>query len=195
MRKVILLLLPVLFFSATWAQDHSMGLRLGDPIALTYKRQLRTNRAVEFLLGTASREWRKDYHRKSFYEYSKYDGYNYINHRLDNPVYLQARYLLHYDIPVEGMEGKLQWYWGPGGMLKFGKIEYRYRERPPDNGARTDVRNTIDFGPEIIGGVEYTFEDTPLNVFGELSVLLEVADRPLTLQLFGAVGARFLLRN
>src|SRR5690606_13482641 len=195
MRKIILLLLPVFVCTITWAQDHSMGLRLCAPIALTYKRQIRTNRAVEFLLGTASREWRRDYHRKSFYEYSKYDGYNYISHRLDNPVYLQARYLLHYDIPVEGMEGKLQRYWGPGGMLKFGKIEYRYRQRPPDNGPRTDVRNTIDFGPEIIGCVEYICGDTPLNAFGELSVLFEVADRPLTLQLFGAVGARFLLRN
>ncbi|HLT81618.1 MAG TPA: hypothetical protein VKZ86_11335 [Cyclobacteriaceae bacterium] len=195
MRKIIVLLLAVLVCSTAWSQDHSLGLRLGDPIGATYKRQVGNNRAVEFILGTAPKEWRRDYHRKSFYEYSKYDGFNYISHRLDNPVYLQARYLLHYDIPVEGMEGNLQWYWGAGGMLKFGKIEYHYRERPPNNGTRRDVRNTIDFGPEGIGGVEYTFEDTPLNVFGEVSLLLEIADRPLTFQVFGAVGARFLLQN
>lgn len=195
MKRIVLLLLPVLICTTAWSQNHSLGLRLGDPIGLTYKRQVGNNRAVEFILGTASPEWRKDYHRKSFYEYSKYDGFNYVSHRLDNPVYLQARYLLHYDIPVENMEGRLQWYWGAGGMLKFGKIEYRYRDSPPDNGVRTDVRNTVDFGPEGIGGVEYTFEDTPLNVFGEVSLLIEVADRPLTVQAFGAVGARLFLKN
>lgn len=195
MKKIILLFLSFLVCTAAWSQHHSMGMRLGDPIGLTYKRQLRTDRAVEFILATASPEWRKDYHRKSFYEYAKYEGYTYVSHRLDNPVYLQARYLLHYDIPAEGMDGTLQWYWGAGGMLKFGKITYRYRQGPPDTGVRTDVRNTVDFGPEGIGGVEYTFEDTPLNVFGEVSLLIEVADRPLTVQAFGAVGARFLLKN
>jgi len=176
-----------------WAQKQSLGLRMGDPIGLTYKRYTHTNKAIEFILGTAPPSWRRNYYENSFYEYSKYDGFTYRSHKLQNPVYLQARYLLHYHIPVEGMEGKLEWYWGLGGMLKFGKIEYRYHEGPPGNNPRMDTRNTLDFGPDGIGGVEYTFEDIPLNVFGEVSLLLEIADRPLTLQLFGAVGARFIL--
>lgn len=195
MRKslVFFSILSMAASSATWAQEQSLGLRVGDPIGLTYKRQVRTDRAIELILGTAPPSWRRNYYENSFYEYSRYDGFTYRSHKLRNPVYLQARYLLYYTIPVEGMEGQLQWYWGVGGMLKFGKVEYRYHEGPPGNTQTTDVRNTIDFGPDGIGGVEYTFEDIPLNVFGELSLLLEIADRPLTLQMFGAVGARFIL--
>lgn len=193
MKKIIFLALVFMTGSfVTLAQKQSLGLRMGDPIGLTYKRYTHTNKAIEFILGTAAPGWRKNYYENSFHEYSKYDGFIYRSHKLRNPVYLQARYLLHYHIPVEGMEGKLEWYWGLGGMLKFGKIEYWYQEGPPGNNPRTDVRNTLDFGPDGIGGVEYTFEDIPLNVFGEVSLLLEIADRPLTVQAFGAVGARFL---
>src|SRR5690606_26981676 len=195
MKKIVFLFLAFMAGSAvTWAQKQSLGLRMGDPIGLTYKKYTHTNKAIEFILGTAPPGWRSDYYQNSFYEYSKYDGFTYRSHKLRNPVYLQARYLLHYDIPVEGMEGKLEWYWGLGGMLKFGKIEYRYHDGPPGNNPGTDTRNTLDFGPDGIGGVEYTFEDIPLNVFGEVSLLLEIADRPLTLQMFGAVGARFILK-
>lgn len=193
MKKIIVLAWVVMAGpSVVWAQKQSVGLRVGDPIGVTYKRYTHTNKSVELIFGTAPTSWRRNYHKNSFYEYSKYDGFTYRSHKLDNPVYLQARYLLHYDIPVEGMEGQLQWYWGLGGMLKFGKVEYRYHEGPPANNPRTDVRNTLDFGPDGIAGVEYTFEDIALNVFGEVSLLLEIADRPLTFQVFGAVGARFI---
>jgi hypothetical protein len=174
------------------AQRQSVGLRVGDPAGFTYKRYTHSNKAIEFILGTASPNWRRNYYKNSFYDYTRYDGYTYRSHRLHNPVYLQARYLLQYGIKVEGMEGVLQWYWGLGAMLKFGKIEYRYQGGPPGNNAASDVRNTLDFGPDGIAGVEYAFEDVPLNVFGEVSVLLELADRPLTLQVFGAVGVRYI---
>lgn len=193
MKKIFFLSLVFMAgSSAAWAQEQSLGLRMGDPIGLTYKRYTQTNKAIEFILGTAPPSWRRNYYENSFNEYSKYDGFTYRSHKLQNPVYLQARYLLHYHIPVEGMEGKLEWYWGLGGMLKFGKIEYQYNEGPPGNNPRTDTRSTVDFGPDGIGGVEYTFEDIPLNVFGEVSLLLEFADRPITIQIFGAVGARFI---
>ena len=182
-----------LFISfVSYGQRQAFGLRLGDPIGLTYKRYTQTNKAIEFIFGTASPNWRHNYYENSFSKYSKYDGYSYRSHKLNNPVYLQGRYLLHYHIPTDGMEGKLEWYWGVGAMLKVCKVEYRYADGPPDNGIKHDKRTSIDFGPDGILGVEYKFEDTPLNVFGEVSMLLELADRPLTPQLFGAVGARFI---
>jgi hypothetical protein len=193
MHKVILPLIGLMIVTGTaLAQKQSLGLRMGDPVGVTYKRYTHTNKAIEFIFGTASPNWRRNYYENSFHEYDKYDGYIYRSHKLDNPVYLQARYLMHYNIPAEGMEGALQWYWGLGAMLKFGKVEYRYQEGPPGNNPRTDVRNTIDFGPDGIAGVEYTFEDVPLNVYGEVSLLIELADRPVTLQAFGAVGVRFI---
>jgi hypothetical protein len=39
--------------------------------------------------------------------------------------------------------------------------------------------------------MDYIFEDIPLELFGEVSILTELADRPLTFRAFGGVGARF----
>ncbi|HEX5171599.1 MAG TPA: hypothetical protein VFW11_20615 [Cyclobacteriaceae bacterium] len=192
MSKIVLTIVAIGLSSVAFAQRQAFGLRLGDPIAATYKRYIQSNKAVEFMLGTASPNWRRDYYRKSFYEYDKYEGFTYQSHKLNNPLYLQGRYLFQNHIPVEDMEGRLEWYCGAGAMLKLAKIEYRYKNGPPDNSTNTDVKNTIDFGPEGIVGIEYTFEDVPLNVFGELSVLVELADRPFALQVFGGVGARFI---
>lgn len=189
MGKGMLISFGLFLSLVSYGQRQAFGLRLGDPIGITYKKYTQTNKAIEFLFGTASTHWRHNYYENSFSKYSEYDGYSYRSHKLSNPVYLQARYLFHYHIPVDGMDGKLEWYWGVGAMLKFCKVEYTYAD---DSGwAQYDTRNTIDFGPDGILGVEYKFEDTPLNVFGEVSMLLELADRPLTPQLFGAVGARF----
>jgi hypothetical protein len=192
MWKIFFVLIAIIISVPSFAQRQAFGLRIGDPVAATYKTYIQSNKAIEFMLGTSSPNWRQEYFRKSFYEYDKYEGFTYQSHKLNNPLYLQGRYLFHDHIPVEDMEGKLEWYWGIGAMLKIAKVEYRYREGPPDNSPSTDIRNTIDFGPEGIAGIEYTFEDIPLNVFGELSFLLELADRPFAVQLFGGVGARFI---
>jgi hypothetical protein len=192
MLRISFTTIAIIISISAFSQRQAFGLRVGDPVGITYKRYIQSDKAVEFIFGTASPNWRKEYFKKSFYEYDKYDGFTYQSHKLSNPVYLQGRYLFHNHIPAEEMEGKLEWYWGVGAMLKIGKIEYRYREGAPDNSPKTDIRNTLDFGPDGIAGIEYTFEDIPLNVFGELSVLVELADRPFVLQVFGGVGARFI---
>jgi hypothetical protein len=74
-------------------------------------------------------------------------------------------------------------------LLKFAKVNYTY-ELPTD-AQQHDSRTDIDFGPEAIAGMEYTFDDIPLTLFGEVSVLLEFADRPLTFRAFSAAGVRF----
>lgn len=186
------MLFIMLVCGTTLAQQRAFGLRVGDPLGVTFKQYTRTHKAIEYIVGTAARNWHHNYYENSFYKYDKYDDFTYRSHKVENSIYLQARYLLHYDIQVENMEGRLQWYWGLGGVLKFSRIEYRYVETPPQSTPRSDRRNNIDLGPDVIGGVEYTFEDIPLNVFGELSLMIELADRPFAAQLYGGVGARFI---
>ncbi|HRG10810.1 MAG TPA: hypothetical protein PLJ08_19705, partial [Cyclobacteriaceae bacterium] len=100
-------------------------------------------------------------------------------------------YLFHYNIPVQNMEGKLEWYWGGGAMLKASKIQYRYQNREAPFAPARDIINDIDLGPEGIIGLEYTFQDVPLTVFGETSLFMEIADRPATIRGFGALGVRY----
>ena len=184
----------VILFLATTAiafgQNQGIGLRVGNPLGLTYKRYLPNDRAFEFIFGTAPSGWNKNYYKNSFKDLDDYESNSYLSHDVESTVYFQARYLFDYNIPVEGMVGKLDWYWGAGALLKFAKVNYRYQfgDAPANI---NDTRTDIDFGPEGIAGMEYTFDDIPLTIFGEVSVLLEFADRPLTFRAFAAAGARF----
>ena len=56
--------------------------------------------------------------------------------------------------------------------------------------ASGNIYNDIDIGPEGMIGMEYTFEDVPITVFGEVSLMLELVDR-VTLRPFTGVGARY----
>lgn len=194
MTKKLFMLLPLLLaIGVTGYSQQStgaLGLRIGDPIAVSYKLVTPTNKAIEFMLGTAPRSWHSSYYENSFDDYSKYDGYIYRSHEVENNIYLQARYLFYYNIPVSGMDGKLEWYWGVGALLKYGRVKYRYWEDEPGFTPGEDTRNNIDLGPDGIGGVEYYFYGLPLSVFGEVSLFMELADRPVTPRMMGGVGAR-----
>lgn len=189
MKKLIVIF--VLFFIAfgSFAQDRGIGIRLGAPMGISYKKYFpRKHNAVEFGIGTLTNGWYNNYYEKSFNDFDRFEGYDYVSHRVRSAVYLQGRYLWHYDIQIEGMMGELDWYWGLGGVAKFGSVEYRYRENGiPGREMRTD----FDFGPEGILGMEYTFEQVPLTVFGEFSLMIEILDRPGILRGLSGVGVRY----
>jgi hypothetical protein len=157
-------------------------------MGITYKKYLPQNRAIEFGLGTLTSGWYSQYYENSFSRYKRYDGYRYLSHNVSSTVYLQGRYLFHTDIHIEGMMGELDWYWGLGGMLKFANVDYRYRNENEE--IVRDTRTDIDLGPEGILGMEYTFEDVPITLFGEFSLMMEFADR-LAFRGFSGVGARY----
>jgi hypothetical protein len=189
MKKVIVILSLMLCFFGASAQRQGIGVRLGDPMGVTYKRYLPGNKAVEFGLGSASPGWHQSYYEKSFKVRHEYDDFRYRSHSVESTLYLQGRYLLHYEIPIEGMEGKLEWYWGVGAILKFAKVKYRFQDLET-TAVDSDTRSDIDLGPEGIGGMEYTFQDVPVTIFGDISLMLELVDRP-TLRPFAGIGARY----
>lgn len=189
MKKVIVLLSFVLSFFAVAAQDQGIGLRIGDPTGVTYKKYLRNSKAIEFGLGSAGPAWHHNYYRNSFGDRDSFNDYRYRTHTVQSTVYLQGRYLLHNDINIQGMQGEWDWYWGVGAVLKVARVKYFFdNDTPPFN--ETEIHNDIDFGPEGIAGMEYTFEGIPLTVFGEISLMLEIVDR-VTIRPLSGAGARY----
>lgn len=189
--KRLAFLMMLIISTAAVAQQQGVGLRLGDPMGVSYKKYFGRTHAIEFGIGSAPANWNNQYYINSFQEYPRYDNYRYQNHTVQSTLYLQARYLFHYNIPVQNMEGKLEWYWGGGAMLKASKIQYRYQNREAPFAPTRDIINDIDLGPEGIIGLEYTFQDVPMTVFGETSLFMEIADRPATIRGFGALGVRY----
>lgn len=188
MKKLISLAILSMVFLSVYAQDRGIGVRLGNPMGITFKKYLPQNKAIELGIGTGYSTWYPHYYENSFTDFDRYEGYDYVSHRVNGTLYLQGRYLLHNDIHIEGMMGKLDWYWGIGGLMKIAQIDYRYRNSDAlvVRGTRTD----IDIGPEGILGMEYTFEQVPLTIFGEFSLMIEIVDR-VALRGFSGVGVRY----
>lgn len=189
-KHVALISLLIIVAASAHAQQQGIGLRLGLPTGITYKRFLSDFKAVEFGLGTTPNNMDNRYYKNSFKHMSRYDKYNYNAVNVSSSVYMQARMLFHYDLDVTDVEGKFQWYWGAGAMLKFAKVDYWYFNPANNNEYLHDKRTDVDFGPEGIFGVEYTFEDLPLSLFAETSLQLEFVDR-FTFRLFAGTGARY----
>lgn len=187
---IVSIIIGLLLCNSAAAQDRSIGLRLGYPLGITYKAYVQSNHAVEFLLGTAPGSWNSQYYENSFDKYNDFDNSTYMSHSVKNTVYVEGRYLFQYNIPIDGMVGKLDWYWGAGAMLKFASVKYQYRTNEPPNNTYYQTVTDVDFGPEFMAGMEYTFEDVPITLFGEVSILLELANRPLVLRSFAGVGGR-----
>src|SRR5688572_29334825 len=103
-----------------------IGLRAGLPTGVTYKNYIGKWTALEFNVGFAAPHWNRTYYQNQFNDYSRYDNFVYQSHTVESSAYFQGRWLTHLYIPVEGMEGRLNWYWGVGGALKLAKVEYRY---------------------------------------------------------------------
>lgn len=188
MKKFIALAACSLIFCAAYSQKQGIGLRLGNPIGLTYKKYFGL-KAIELGLCSSSQGWSKAYYENSFDVHDKYDDYKYRSHKVKSALYLQGRYLLHNEIFVDGLEGQWDWYWGVGGVLKFAAIEYKYHDDTPPTEEK-DTFHDIDLGPEGIAGMEYTFQDVPVTLYGDISLMLEIVNR-VTIQPFGAVGVRY----
>jgi hypothetical protein len=188
---IFLFALAISFSAKSQSQPvHSVSLRVGVPFALTYKMYTTKRAALEFAVGAAGPNWAKHYYINSFNSISKYEDFKYIDHTVQNALYLQGRYLKDFPIPTTGMTGALNWYCGAGVVAKFAKVTYRYTDVDAVPATQTDERMDINFGPEAILGAEYWLEDTQFSFYGEGSAMLEVFDR-VGGRLFAAVGVRY----
>jgi hypothetical protein len=188
MKKLIGSIIILFMFISSYGQDRGIGIRLGIPMGISYKKYFDRDKAVELGIGTGYASWYPHYYENSFNDFDRYEGYDYVSHDVQSPLYLQGRYLIQNDIHIEGMMGKLEWYWGIGGIMKVAKVNYRYRDVDVIvRGTRTDV----DLGPEGILGMEYTFEQVPLTIFGEFSLMVEIVDRPGAFRGLSGLGVRY----
>jgi hypothetical protein len=196
MKSICLLIFVFAFSLQVQAQrkKNQIGLRLGDPIGLTYKTFLSERSALQFGVGTAASQWNPDYYRRSFdYYFDENDDFEYVSHTTKDVLYLQARYVIQKQIIWNEIPGRFDWYWGVGVLGKRATINYEYVHFYNIEDVRTPYYEEIkikdyDLGPESIIGVQYTFKEVPLSIDFDVSVLVEFHDRRVALRGFTALG-------
>lgn len=193
MKHLFVLLLIAFVGSNAFCQNapyQSVSLRLGVPLGLTYKIYTGKKESFEFGIGSAAPLWGNHYYINSFNQFSKYENFKYIDHKVKSSLFLQGRYVKDFSIPTSGMEGQLGWYCGAGAVLKIARVDYVYTNTEAIPPTQRDSRTDLDFGPEAIIGAEYWLADTPFSFYGEGSLMLELFDR-VTGRAFGALGVRY----
>lgn len=82
-------------------------------------------------------------------------------------------------------EGNLNWYYGIGGS--FGNHDYDFDNRP-------DREYDLIFGPTGMLGLEYTFEDLPLNFSLDWQPVFDIVEEPHFLMSNAAFTFRFVFK-
>lgn len=189
--KYCILFLFILSPLLSFAQERGAGIRLGEPFSLTYKDFIEDYLSFEVMVGSGGTNG-SNYYKKSFENNPPNSGAFYLSHSASRGVNLNFRMALHEDITdtFEITEGYLLGYAGAGVQLKTTRVNYAYQP-----GLQTVVlseeRTNLDIGPEVFAGAEYYFNETPISVFAEVGIFLELIDR-INLRGQGGIGVRYL---
>jgi hypothetical protein len=191
-RKIILLLI-VTFPISAFAQEDGIGLRLGEPLSITYKTFIDDNFAIEGLFGRAGANNAR-YYQRSFDNNRPTANAFYAGHSVRSVLSFNLRGLYHEDLSDElNIDvGYLLGYVGIGAQLRSARLDYAYTDSSISTLVMRESRRNLDFGPEVLAGAEYYFEELPISVFGEVGLFMELLDRFGHLRLQGAIGIRYL---
>ncbi len=189
----LVFILIVIGFHFATAQEHSVGLRLGEPLAISYKLRIGMM-GYEVIAGRYGVPGSPSYFREVFKDKDVFEGRYYLDHTPTSAFALHGRWLNHVSIPVQTTRN-FDWYWGFGGQLLISQIEYFYTNDPEaTNGFNPDGNEKVthfSLSPEVIIGLEYKFEKVPVSIFTDMAVAIEVFQKPFTPRLPVGMGIRY----
>ncbi|MFD2033660.1 hypothetical protein ACFSKL_02600 [Belliella marina] len=194
MKKLLILAMLMAPFFVN-AQEDGVGLRLGEPLSITYKKFLDDNISIEGMFGRAGIN-SNQYYQRAFDRNRPSSNAFYSGHSTGASYAFNVRGAYHEDITddLNIDVGYFLAYAGAGVQLRSTRVDYSYTDSStfPQGPILRDSRRNIDFGPEIFGGGEYYFDDLPISVFAEVGLFVELLDRFGHLKLQGALGIRYL---
>ena len=192
MKKILLLVFAIVPL-ISFAQEPGIGLRLGEPLSITYKTFLDDQISIEGMIGRGGPN-SAQYYRRSFDNNRPSSNAFYFGHSTSNSLSFNIRGAYHEDFTSDlGIEmGYLLGYAGLGAQLRSVLVDYTYTDTSISQNLLRESRRNMDFGPEIFGGAEYYFDDLPISVFTEVGLFMELLDRFGHLRFQGALGVRYL---
>jgi len=187
---VLFLLVPLINF----AQERGAGIRLGEPISITYKDFISDYISLEGMIGAGGING-ANYYQRDFENNLPSSNAFYISHTAKKGVSINVRSAYHEDFTdqFEIEKGYLLGYAGAGVQLRTVQVNYVYTEGQTGGAIPAqEQRTNADFGPEAFVGAEYYFDDLPMNVFIEAGIFLELLDRVGHIKGQGGIGVRYI---
>jgi len=169
--------------------SHGLGLRIGDPMGITYKIYYKRKIAFELTGGVGFSGLYSPIHRQKFNLIDKFSEFEYIAHNVESSYAHQGRVILHHSIP--GYH-RLDWYIALGYHVRWYQLKYVYSFI--DENDRQDVGsslyNDFDLGPEGALGFEFDYPNVPITVFAEAGAFYNLEGVKKFWRIQGALGAR-----
>lgn len=174
-----------------------IGLKLGDPFALTYKYYPNKNWSFAADAGKAASGLYNKYYRNAYSSYlpdtlSQEESISYLTHKPISDWFFEAKFLYQWD--AEKISEGLQFYAGLGWQWRSTTLEYDYLYEDGFVESRfgkfTERRFT--YGPVLLTGFEYSYFSLPLSAFIEIEWFTDTLLDPGYQRFQGGVGLRYV---
>jgi hypothetical protein len=181
---------------------HGLGLKLGDPFAITYKYYPNKTLGLVADFGKASSGLYNRYYRDQFLTYAESDtltddaNLEYLTHKVNGDWVAELRVLWHVD--AERVTPGLRLYLGAGIEFKSTKLTYQYLHNTEPNGNNNIstfgefVQSRTTYGPQITAGIEYSYFKIPISAFMELELYNDLGVDPGYRRFQGGAGLRYV---
>lgn len=182
---------------------HGLGVKLGDPFALTYK--FYPNKRFSFAadVGKAASGLYNKYFREKFNFYAMSDSLAsdgttlvYLTHRVRSDLIGELKVLYHID--GKKISDGLRAYVGAGWEWKRTRLHYDYQHfesgnnTPPADPFNSFERTRATMGPQVVVGIEYAYFSIPISAFMEAEYFSDVQADPGWQWFEGGVGLRYI---
>ena len=176
---------------------HSLGLKFGDPVTITYKYYRPNNFAIAIDVGSITSGLYTKHHRENFEKrapdsVSANPSARYFRHKVLSEYAVEVKLL--YQMNAEKLFPNLKSYIGAGWQLRKTDIEYLYSYQTlvkKDKSAEFES-NEITHGVVITTGLEYIYSTLPFGAFIEVSLFTDFSTNPGWTRFQGGIGVRYL---
>jgi hypothetical protein len=175
-----------------------IGVKLGDPFALTYKFYPSRHFAFSLDAGKASSNLYNKYYDKVFPSYvpdtlESTATVQHLFHKVVSDVFLEGKLLYQWD--AQKLSKGLQFYTGLGWQWHSANIQYTYlyRNSSPGSTIVGDIkRNRFTYGLVGIVGFEYANFSIPISAFIEVEYFSDLLIDKGYHRFQGGVGLRYV---
>jgi hypothetical protein len=174
-----------------------IGIKMGDPVALTYKFYPNEHWAFAIDAGKAASGLYSKYYRKVFNEYvpdTLSDGASlkYLTHDALADLLVEVKFLYQWN--MEKVSPGLQLYAGLGWQWRNTKLDYAYiwEDGPFENSLGHFNVQRFTYGPVGVVGFEYSYFTLPLSAFIEIEGYMDALLDPGYKRFQGGVGLRYV---
>jgi hypothetical protein len=174
-----------------------IGLKFGDPFALSYKFYPNKNWSFAADAGKAASGLYNKYYRSVFKGYlpdtlSGEQTISYLTHKANTDWLLEAKFLYQWD--AEKISKGLQLYAGLGWQWRATSLtyDYLYEDGLFDNKFGKFTERRFTYGPVVILGFEYSYFSLPISAFIEIEGYTDALIDPGYKHFQGGVGLRYI---